>query len=131
MSRFVVITAAQDFQRKVQSAVRGALHGTVQILPPSVMFGGPQELFGRLTGEPPEVLVLGPGLPGDEALKLATVFDLQYPEISLVLVEDTASEHVINAMRAGIRDIVSPDADVPELRILLERACLASVGRCR
>ncbi|MBT2594423.1 AAA family ATPase [Arthrobacter sp. ISL-72] len=131
MSRFVVITAAQEFQRKVQLAVRGALHGTVQILPPSVMLGGPQELFGRLTGEPPEVLVLGPGLPGDEALKLATVFDLQYPEISLVLVEDTASEQVISAMRAGIRDIVSPNADVPELRILLERACLASAGRRR
>lgn len=131
MSRFVVITAEQSFQRKVQSAVKGALHGSVQILPPSAMLGGPQELFSKLAGEPPEVLVLGPGLPEDDALKLATVFDLQYPEISLVLVEDTAPEQVINAMRAGIRDIVSPSADVDQLRILLERACLASAGRRR
>lgn len=131
MSRFVVITAEQPFQRKVQAAVKGALHGSVQILPPSAMLGGPQELFSKLTGEPPEVLVLGPGLPEDDALKLATVFDLQYPEISLVLVEDTAPEQVINAMRAGIRDIVSPSADIDQLRILLERACLASAGRRR
>ncbi|KNH20049.1 pilus assembly protein CpaE [Arthrobacter sp. ZBG10] len=131
MSRFVVVTAAQDFQRKVQLAVKGALHGSVQVLPPSVILGGPQELFDRLTGEPPEVLVLGPGLPESDSLKLATVFDLQFPEVSLVLVEDTAPDQVILAMRAGIRDIISPSADVDQLRILLERACLASAGRRR
>ncbi|MEO5313335.1 AAA family ATPase [Pseudarthrobacter sp. CC12] len=131
MSRFVLVTASQDFQRKVSQAVRGALHGSVQVLPPSVLLGGPQELFDRLTGEPPEVLILGPGLPEDDALKLATVFDLQFPEISLVLVEDREPEQVITAMRAGIRDIVSPSADTDQLRILLERACLASAGRRR
>ena len=101
------------------------------MLPPSVILGGPQELFDRLTGEPPEVLVLGPGLPESDSLKLATVFDLQFPEVSLVLVEDTAPDQVILAMRAGIRDIISPSADVDQLRILLERACLASAGRRR
>lgn len=131
MSRFVLVTASQDFQRKLTQAVRGALHGSVQVLPPSVLLGGPQELFDRLTGEPPEVLILGPGLPEDDALKLATVFDLQFPEISLVLVEDRSPEQVITAMRAGIRDVVSPSTDTDQLRVLLERACLASAGRRR
>ncbi len=131
MSRFVVITGVSEFQRQVQSAVRGALHGTVQALPPSALLDGPQELFRRLSGETPEVILLGPGLPEEEALKLATVFDLQYPEISLVLVEDTAPEQVLRAMRSGIRDIVSPQAGINELRVLLERACLSSAGRRR
>ena len=122
-------TAAQDFQRKVQLAVKGALHGSVQVLPPSVILGGPQELFDRLTGEPPEVLVLGPGLPESHFLKLATVFDLQFPEVSVVLVEDTAPDLVLLAMRAGIRDILSPAADAAQIRILLERACQSFASR--
>ncbi|QOD02404.1 AAA family ATPase [Pseudarthrobacter sp. BIM B-2242] len=131
MSRFVAITAVRDFEGNIREAIMGALHGDLQTLSPEVLAGGPEDVFKQLSGAPPEVLILGPGVTPDNALKLATVFDLQYPEISLILVAEPAPELVLRAMHAGIRDVVRPDIDVNDLRVLLERACLASASRRR
>ncbi|BCW49313.1 AAA family ATPase [Arthrobacter sp. StoSoilB13] len=131
MSRFVAITAVRDFEGRVRQAIAGALHGDLQTLAPDVLRGGTDDVFKELTGAPPEVLILGPGVSPDDALKLATVFDLQYPEISLLLVAEPSPEIVLRAMHSGIRDVVTPEIEVNELRILLERACLASASRRR
>jgi pilus assembly protein CpaE len=131
MSRFVAITAVRDFEGRVRQAIAGALHGDLQTLSPEVLRGGTDDVFKELTGAPPEVMILGPGVSPDEALKLATVFDLQYPEISLLLVAEPSPEIVLRAMHSGIRDVVTPEIEVNELRILLERACLASASRRR
>lgn len=129
MSRFVIITPAADFEGRVREAVAGGLHGTVHALPESALNGGPQGILEQQTGEPPEVIILGPDVSIDEALKLATVIDLQYPQISVVLAANTTAGLVLTAMRAGIRDILSPNADTETIRILLERVCLSAAGR--
>ncbi len=131
MSRFVAITAVRDFEGRVRQAIAGALHGDLQTLSPEVLRGGTDDVFKELTGAPPEVMILGPGVSPDDALKLATVFDLQYPEISLLLVAEPSPEIVLRAMHSGIRDVVTPEIEVNELRVLLERACLASASRRR
>ncbi|MHC8608587.1 AAA family ATPase [Paenarthrobacter ureafaciens] len=131
MTRFVAITAVRDFEGRVRQAITGALHGDLQTLPPAVLNGTTDDVFKELTGAPPEVMILGPGVNPADALKLATVFDLQYPEISLLLVSEPEAETVLRAMHAGIRDVISPEIDVNELRVLLERACLASASRRR
>ncbi|YCH07990.1 AAA family ATPase [Arthrobacter sp. alpha11c] len=131
MSRFVAITAVRDFEARVRQAITGALHGDLQTLSPDVLRGGTDDVFKQLTGAPPEVMILGPGVNPDDALKLATVFDLQYPEISLLLVADPSAEIVLRAMHSGIRDVVTPEIEINELRVLLERACLAAASRRR
>lgn len=131
MSRFVAITAVRDFESRVRQAITGALHGDLQTLSPDVLHGGSEDVFKQLSGAPPEVMILGPGVSPDDALKLATVFDLQYPEISLLLVSQPEPDIVLRAMHSGIRDVVSPEIDINELRVLLERACLASASRRR
>lgn len=131
MSRFVAITAVRDFESRVRQAIGGAIHGDLQTLSPEVLSGGPDDVFKQLSGAPPEVLILGPGVTPDNALKLATVFDLQYPEISLLLVAEPSPELVLRSMHAGIRDVVTPEIEVNDLRVLLERACLASASRRR
>ncbi|WP_091468973.1 AAA family ATPase [Paenarthrobacter nitroguajacolicus] len=131
MSRFVAITAVRDFEGRVRQAIGGALHGDLQTLSPVVLQAGTDEIFGQLTGAPPEVIILGPGVSPDDAFKLATVIDLQYPEISLLMVAEPNADIILKAMHAGVRDVVSPDADVNELRVLLERACLAAASRRR
>ncbi|UOD80200.1 AAA family ATPase [Paenarthrobacter ureafaciens] len=131
MTRFVAITAVRDFEARVRQAISGALHGDLQTLSPDVLQGGTDDVFKQLTGAPPEVMILGPGVSSDDALKLATVFDLQYPEISLLLVSAPEPDLVLRAMHAGVRDVISPDIEVSELRVLLERACLASASRRR
>ena len=131
MSRFVAITAVRDFEGRVRQAIAGALHGELQTLSPDVLSGGPDDVFRQLNGAPPEVLILGPGVTPENALKLATVFDLQYPEISLLLIAEPSPDLILRAMHSGIRDVVTPEIDVNELRVLLERACLASASRRR
>lgn len=131
MSRFVAITAVRDFEGRVRQAIAGALHGELQTLSPDVLSGGPDDVFRQLNGAPPEVLILGPGVTPENALKLATVFDLQYPEISLLLIAEPNPDLILKAMHSGIRDVVTPEIDVNELRVLLERACLASASRRR
>lgn len=130
MSRFVLITPNTDFERKVRLAT-AAMPGSLQYFQADYLPQGPEEVLTQLLGEPPEVFVLGPGLPADETLKFAAVMDLQYPEISMILVTDESSEVAIQAMRAGIRDLLDPAAEVDHIRIIVERASLASAGRRR
>jgi len=130
MSRFVLITPNTEFERKVRMAT-AAMPGTLQYFQADYLPQGPEEVLTQLLGEPPEVFILGPGLPADETLKFAAVMDLQYPEISMILVTDESSEVAIQAMRAGIRDLLDPAAEVDHIRIIVERASLASAGRRR
>ncbi len=92
---------------------------------------GPADILRQMMGEPPEVLILGPGLPVEGSLKLASVMDLQYPEISVVLAAKATPETVLQAMRAGVRDFLEPAADADTIRVMLERASLAAAGRRR
>ena len=130
MSRFILITPNAEYERRVRTAIapmRGMLHHfQADYLPP-----GPDEVLSQLTGEPPEVLILGPDLPTREAFEFASVVDLQYPEISILMVAAENAETSLKAMRAGIRDLLSPTADAETIRSVVERAGLAAAGRRR
>ena len=131
MSRFVLISPNTDFDHRLRQAVVGGLQGSVQTFLTAAMPARPEDLLAQLTGEPLEVLVLGPDVALEDALRLATVFDVQMPEISVVLVKDSDADLVLHAMRAGIRDIMDPAADPAIIRIILERACQAFASRYR
>ena len=130
MSRFVLITPNTDFDARVRQAVAGGLPGGVQTFA-FVNPADPGELFANLNQERPEVLILGPDVPMEDALRLATVFDVQLPELSVILVGEPDPEFVLLAMRAGIRDILSPGSDPAQIRVLLERACQSYASRTR
>lgn len=130
MSRFVLITPTADFERLVQLAVNG-LHGSLHVFQADYLPDGPADILRQMMGEPPEVLILGPGLPVEGSLKLASVMDLQYPEISVVLAAAATPETVLQAMRAGVRDLLDPASDADTIRVMLERASLAAAGRRR
>jgi pilus assembly protein CpaE len=130
MSRFVLITADTGFSHRSQQAVAG-LHGTLQILAADYLPPSPDDILRVLSGELAEVILLGPGLPTEDSIRLASLFDLQYPEISVVLVTEGEADIALPAMRAGIRDLLRPDAASDEIRNMLERASLAAAGRRR
>jgi pilus assembly protein CpaE len=130
VSRFVLITPNNVFDSRLRQAVEG-LPGTVQTFFSSTLPAGPQELFAQLGSEQPEVLILGPEVPLDDALRLATVLDVQLPELSVILVSDPDPAFMLQAMRAGIRDLLSPSADAAQIRVMLERACQSFASRHR
>ncbi|MEW1805657.1 AAA family ATPase [Pseudarthrobacter sp. NPDC080039] len=131
MSRFVLLSPNAEFDQKLRAAVANGLRGTVQTIASDILPAGPAELFGLLNQEQPEVLIIGPDVPYEEVLRFAKVFDVQLPGLSLVLVSDVDPSFLLHAMRAGIRDILSPQADAAEIRVLLERACQSFATRHR
>jgi pilus assembly protein CpaE len=131
VSRFVLLSPNGEFDQKLRAAVANGLRGSVQTIASDILPAGPQELFALLNQEQPEVLIIGPDVPHEEALRFAKVFDVQVPGLSLVLVSDVDPSSLLHAMRAGIRDILSPQADAAEIRVLLERACQSFATRRR
>ncbi|UZX04110.1 AAA family ATPase [Arthrobacter sp. CDRTa11] len=131
MSRFVLLSPNVEFDHRLRAAVANGLRGTVQTIASDILPAGPQQLFALLNQEQPEVLIIGPDVPIEEALRFAKVFDVQLPGLSLVLVSDADPSALLLAMRAGIRDILSPSADAAEIRVLLEHACQSFATRHR
>ncbi|MGC3995224.1 MAG: P-loop NTPase [Propionicimonas sp.] len=88
-----------------------------------------QVLLNHLQGAPlPAVAVLDPGEQVPAALSLAVELDQNFT-ISSVLVTDLGAEVSLDAMRAGVRDIVMPGAPVEEMKKALERAATHSGPR--
>jgi pilus assembly protein CpaE len=131
MSRFVLVTPDVDFDSRLRQAVAGGLQGGVQTFFTSALPDDPHELFAQLDQEFPEVLILGPEVPIDDALRLGTVLNVAFPELSVILVGEPDPAFILHAMRAGIRDLLSPSSDPAEMRVLLERACQSFASRRR
>ena len=70
-------------------------------------------------------------MPIVDALKFASIVDLQFPEISILLVAEEDAATTLQSMRSGVRDLLSPDADTDTIRAAVERAGLAAAGRRR
>lgn len=64
----------------------------------------------------PELVLLGDQVPLERSLQVAEATSRAYPDIDLVLVCDEPGDVAIDAMRAGVRDILEPDA--PEARLV-------------
>jgi pilus assembly protein CpaE len=131
VSRFVLVTPDVNFDGRLRQAVAGGLQGGVQTFFTSVLPADPHELFAQLDQEFPEVLILGPEVPVDDALRLSTVLAVGFPELSIILVNEPDPSFILQAMRAGIRDILSPASDPAQIRVLLERACQSFASRHR
>ncbi|SFP32151.1 pilus assembly protein CpaE [Geodermatophilus dictyosporus] len=128
MSRIVLAAADQELCGRVLAAADGDVH----VLPPGRLPSDPARLFEQLwDGELPDVLVVGPDAAPAEALSLAARLDVQCPGISVVLVAAPTPELWQEAMRAGIRDLLVPDASVADLRAAIDRAGAAAAGRRR
>jgi pilus assembly protein CpaE len=131
MSRFIAVTADSSFSQRAQEAAKG-LHGNIQVLPANYLPPSPEDILRAVSAEPAEVVLLGPGLPSEDAIRMASLFDLQFPEISIVLVTEADDGIALPAMRAGIRDLLPPEAtEQRTFSKMLERASLAAASRRR
>jgi len=124
MSRFVVATTDDAFEARLRS-VLGLANGDLRRLGDEVLQLRPVQAVrsvAETTSSTPDVVALGPGLDGERALELAQRFDELHPEINVVLVAKPTAAVLETALRAGVRDVLSPDATDQELREVLQRA---------
>ena len=115
---------------ELEAAVHAAADGPVLMLPAGPLPADPAHFAQRLGAEVlPDVIVLGPGVPVDAALALGAAFDRSYPGTSVILATGGGPEEWLAAIRAGIRDVVPPDATVGDLREVLRRAAAGALAR--
>ncbi|MFN3338271.1 MAG: CpaE family protein [Dietzia sp.] len=127
MSRIAVMTESADLRDRVRAAVGDALVD----LPLGPLPSDPSRLLAMAGGaQPLAVVVLDTG-PHDQpvALDLAAGLQTDQTGISVVLVSDRPEEIGFAAMRAGVCDIVHPDADLSELGWVLDKARRAARSR--
>ncbi|MGY1680329.1 AAA family ATPase [Geodermatophilus sp. SYSU D01176] len=128
MSRVVLGAADEEIVLRVKEATEGDVH----VLPAGRLPADPGRLFEQLVdGELPDVLLIGPLAPPDAVLSLASRLDVQSPGITVVLMAEASPQMWQAAMRSGIRDLLSPSADVLTIREAVERAGAAAAGRRR
>ncbi|GAA4283035.1 AAA family ATPase [Brevibacterium daeguense] len=126
MSSIALVTPSSELLDRLQRTVDTPL--LVQLT--EALPAHPAELFDRLAGQIPEVLILDAAPPrAQEALALAAQFDEQFPNVTVVLVSDEAVAIGLAAIRAGVRDILHPQAGEAEIRWVLDRACKTSQMR--
>ena len=126
MSQIVLATATADVQKRIQAAMSNACLA----LPAGPLPANPAALFAQLeSSRPPEVVVLDSGPDPSAALQLAARFDEQCPAVSVVLVTGAGAQVGLDALRAGVRDVLEPHAAADQIRLVLERASAAARTR--
>jgi pilus assembly protein CpaE len=132
MSRYALISTSADFEQQFAAAAIGSLEGQIHLWNGEEHPTEPQHILAGLTNPALlDVVVLGQDIPSEQSLRLAEAFESQRPEISVLLVADPHPDLVLSAMRAGVRDVVYPDADAAELGVLLHRAIRSTSIRRR
>jgi pilus assembly protein CpaE len=131
MTLVLLVTSDAAFIQRAKMAVTDRLPGSLQIIPPGSLPKTPGAVLDAAIDGPPLAILFGPDTDLDLVIRLAAVFDVQHPEISMILAREADQDLVLAGMRAGIRDILDPQADADTIRVMVERACRASASRRR
>ncbi|MDQ6755211.1 MAG: AAA family ATPase [Actinomycetota bacterium] len=130
MSRYLLVTTDPGFVLRLEAAAAGELAGEIHQWQGDAFPRDPEVLLAQRLGRNlPEVVILGPGVPEEEALALAAGLDREHPGISVLLVAATGPDLTLSAMRAGIRDVLDPEAGAADVSALLHRAVQATAQR--
>jgi pilus assembly protein CpaE len=123
MSRIVLTTTDDEFEARVRSAFNGTLNENLRRWRDDdvLLVEAERDELDR-DEEPPELLVFGPDIPVSVSLDVARKFDERRPEISMIIVAPPTPELWQDAIRAGVRDVLPPDAADHELRRSFDKA---------
>lgn len=124
MSRVLILAGTADFVARVN-----VLPGTqVVSLGKDSIEQGRFDLMRSLDPQSlPDLIFIGGALPTDSSLEIARRTDEMYPSIDLVLIDELPIDTVVDAMRAGFRDVLPADMPDERLREVLRRAELHRV----
>lgn len=125
--RVLLSTPNAAYEQRLRQAFGGEpLNGELQWVRDDV---DAEALIHQAMSANVDVLALGPDFPLEEALSIASALDRQRPDVSVVLVTHATSSLYQQALRAGVRDLLAPDALDAEVREVFERAAQVSKDR--
>jgi pilus assembly protein CpaE len=89
----------------------------------------PARVAAAIAAAGTSVVCLGPELPAPVALALAHAFDVEHPEVAVVMLAEPTAALWHGSLRAGVRGVVSPAADDDEIRAIICSAVEAAARR--
>jgi len=122
MTGIVLATDSAEFEARVRQAFNGSLNGDLRRFGPDLGLGATGSSIGELAAGDPDVIAVGPGPSIERILETARVLDRERPEIAVVIVADPTARLWEQALRAGARDVIAPEAPATDVREALERA---------
>jgi pilus assembly protein CpaE len=128
VSATLLVTADPGFESQVKRAFDGDLDAE-RWWDPMLPRLHPQQAVESMVSGGTAVAVLGPGVPVPAALELAAALDVLHPEVCVVLVAKPTAKLWEQALRAGVREILSPGAGDEEVFQSLSRAGAAAARR--
>lgn len=119
MTRTLILAGEDDFVARVN-----ILPGTQVVSLSRANIGSERfDLMRSLDPQSlPDLIFLCEGLTVEQSLSLAAAADERYPSIDLILVGEYEAGVIVDAMRAGVRDVVTHDAPDTRLVEVLRRA---------
>lgn len=82
----------------------------------------PATIVKQVSRDLPSVVMLGPDLDVDRAIEIAAAFDEERPEIEVLLIGLLTSRLREKALRAGVRDLLTPALSGEAVREVVDRA---------
>jgi pilus assembly protein CpaE len=117
MTRIILATANVAYEDMVRNAFAPPLNGSL-----SRVDAVPGTLDDEHLDEGAEVVAFGPDYDLEAALEIARRLDIERPEITTVLISAPTTDLLEKALRAGVREVLAPDATGPDIVTAFERA---------
>lgn len=117
MTRVLILAANPNFTYRATTVSNNMVAAIdLERLESVVALGGLSGLVGG--GNAPDVIMVGDELPVGEALTLTQSIRRDTPDIHVVLVSEPGQVSIIDAMRSGVRDVISASATKLEIESL-------------
>lgn len=128
MSSIILANSSAAFEQRVRRAC-GDTNGPLTRWHEEIASTDTIRAVRELADEGAQIVGIGPNGNLDLALELARAFDDEHPEIAVILVAKPTKGFWEEALRARIQDVLSPDADDEEIRVVFSRAMETSRRR--
>lgn len=129
MTRFLAVTDSAPFADRVSAALLEEDGASVTLAPAAMTGLRPEALLPPPGEDPIDVVMIGPGVERTNALRFAAALDAAFPQLTVVLVAPPDPALAVESMRAGVRDVLAPDADDEALAEVVGRSLRAAEAR--
>ena len=119
MTRFLLLGGTDEFRESVESAYASGAPVDIELMKSTSY---EPDVVLEIVRVAPDLVAVGPAINDGDALKFVEEIDRVAPQISVVMIADSSSELWPEALRAGVRDIISPLTTGAKLRDCLDRA---------
>jgi pilus assembly protein CpaE len=129
MSQIVLVATTEQFADRVATAMASRPNVLITRHTDPVDPAHLDEVVQKISAQAPHVVVVGPLLQIGHQMRIAELIDRNHHDTSAVMVAELSAEQWQFALRAGARDVLSPDADEDTIRRSLDHAANVAIER--